>query len=112
MKLLKSNLKLIIGFLIGVVITGGIVYAATSASQISYTTDKNADIKNVQEALNDLYKKDSSSRKTPMLIKSNCHSDTKTTISVSNIECYQELTKDNFFIVMKKIEHKGGRYRR
>lgn len=38
MKLLKSNLKLIIGFLIGVVITGGIVL-----------------VNNVKDALDDLY---------------------------------------------------------
>ena len=55
MKFLKNNLKLIIGILIGTILAGGIVYAATSASQVTYTTDKNAEIETVAEALNDLY---------------------------------------------------------
>ena len=59
MKFLKNNLKLIIGFIIGVILTGGIVYATVvaSADEVTYTTDKNAEIKNVAEALEDLYRK-------------------------------------------------------
>ena len=57
MKFSKNNMKLIIGFLIGMVLTGGIVYAAVSASEVNYTTDKNVEIKNVEQALNDLYNK-------------------------------------------------------
>ena len=56
MKLLKDNLKVIIAFVIGLILAGGIVYAATSAREVNYTTSKNTDIKNVEEALNDLYK--------------------------------------------------------
>ena len=58
MKILKNNLKVIIAFIVGVILAGGIVYAAVvSASEVSYTTAKNANITNVQEALNDLYSK-------------------------------------------------------
>ena len=61
MKILKKNTKVIIGtivgILIGVLITGGIVYAVTSANQVTYTTDKNTQINNVSDALNDLYSK-------------------------------------------------------
>ena len=39
------------------ILAGEIVYAATSASQVTYTTDKNAEIKNVEDALNELYSK-------------------------------------------------------
>ena len=62
MKFLKNNLKIIIAFIVGVILAGGIVYAAVSAEQIDYTTDKNTEIKNVKEALNDLYNKNT---KTP-----------------------------------------------
>lgn len=55
MKFYKNNLKIIIAFVVGLILSGGIVYAVTSANQISYTTDKNVNIKNVEEALNDLY---------------------------------------------------------
>ena len=57
MKFLKNNLKLIIGFILGVILTGGIVYAAVTASEIDYTTTKNSSVKNVEQALNDLYTK-------------------------------------------------------
>lgn len=55
MKFFNNNLKFIIGFIVGVILAGGIVYAAVSANQIIYTTDKNANIKTVADALNDLY---------------------------------------------------------
>lgn len=55
MNFLKKNIRTIIGFIVGVILAGGIVYAATSASQVNYTTEKNADIKTVADALNDLY---------------------------------------------------------
>ena len=56
MKFLKNNLKLIIGFVIGAVLTGGIVYAAvTSATEITYSTNKNEEVETVADALNDLY---------------------------------------------------------
>ena len=46
---------LVIVLMIGVILGSGIVYAAVSASQVSYTTESNDNIKNVGEALNDLY---------------------------------------------------------
>ena len=59
MKIIKSNLKLIVGFIVGVILTGGLVYAATSAKDVDYTTEKNSEISTVEEALNDLYSKQS-----------------------------------------------------
>lgn len=57
MKLIKNNFKIIIAFIIGSILSSGIVYAVTSASQITYTTTKNAEIETVADALNDLYNK-------------------------------------------------------
>lgn len=75
MKFLKNNLKIIIAFIVGVILAGGIVYAATSAEQIDYTTDKNSEIKNVKEALNDLYdEKIKNELLTPQLLASNVNS--------------------------------------
>ena len=63
MKFLKKNLKVIIAFILGFILAGGIAYAAVSisAGDIDYTTSKNANIKNVGQALNDLYNKSASS---------------------------------------------------
>ena len=56
MKFLRNNLKVIIAFILGLILAGGIVYAATvAANEIEYTTAKNSSIKNVGQALNDLY---------------------------------------------------------
>lgn len=57
MKFLNNNLKAIIAFFVGLILAGGIVYAAVTASDIDYTTEKNANVKNVEQALNDLYSK-------------------------------------------------------
>ena len=75
MKFIKRNLKLFIGFLIGTVLAGGIVYAATTnAKDVTYTTSKNAEISNVADALNDLYKKQIPHKKqTFYLIMNTCH---------------------------------------
>lgn len=56
MKFIKNNLKLVLAFVAGLISAGSIVYAVTAASSIDYTTNKNSQIKNVQDALNDLYK--------------------------------------------------------
>lgn len=59
MKFLKNNLKLVIGLIIGAILASGItVYATTTylANQVIYTRE-GTDIKNVEEALNDLYGK-------------------------------------------------------
>ena len=68
MKFLKDNVKVIIGFIVGVILAGGIVYAATSASQVTYTTNKNAQISTVAEALNDLYNRASKSTPTEITV--------------------------------------------
>lgn len=49
-KILKK--EVIIAFIFGVIIAGGVVYAATSASQITYKNGKT-----VEQALNELYNK-------------------------------------------------------
>lgn len=54
-KILKK--EVILSFVLGVALTSGIVYAATAANQIGYTTNNNIEIKNVEQALNDLYEK-------------------------------------------------------
>ena len=59
MKFIKENIKLLIVFLIGMLISGGIVYAVTSASDVVYTRE-GTDIKSVADALNDLYNKNNS----------------------------------------------------
>ena len=56
MKFLKEKKGIIIAFILGLILAGGTVYAVVSASQVIYTTDKNAEIKNVEQALNELYK--------------------------------------------------------
>lgn len=53
MKIIKNNIKFIIGFIVGIVAAGGIVYAAVSASEVNYTKEGTA-ITNVEQALNDL----------------------------------------------------------
>ena len=60
MSFVKNNLKWILGIIVGVVIASGISVYATGqyfASQVNYTTDKNGEISNVEQALNDLYQK-------------------------------------------------------
>lgn len=59
MRFLKEKKGIIISFIIGVILASGIVYAATSAGQVSYTTNKNGEVKTVEDALNDLYNKKS-----------------------------------------------------
>lgn len=57
MRFLKNNLKLIIGFIVGVILASGItVYAVMSANEVMYKDDKS-----VAYALNDLYEKYNSS---------------------------------------------------
>lgn len=54
MNIIKKNKKLLIGLILGIIITSGVVYAK-SAMEITYTTDKNSNITNVSEALDYLY---------------------------------------------------------
>lgn len=57
MKSFKENVRIIIGFIIGVVLASSIaVYAAVNASDVSYTR-AGTNIKSVEQALNDLYSK-------------------------------------------------------
>lgn len=57
-KLLKNNIKVIIAFVVGVIISGGTVYAATilAANQVGYdNTTSGITSTNVQGALDELY---------------------------------------------------------
>ena len=47
-------IALVVAFIVGAVLASGIVYAAVSAHEVSYTRTGTS-IKNVEEALNDLY---------------------------------------------------------
>ena len=55
MKLLKNNIKLFIGIVIGAVISGISVYALSSNSVAFTPTDTNWNVSTVDEAINDLY---------------------------------------------------------
>ena len=60
MNFVKKNLKWIITIIGVIILTTGISVYATGqylASRVDYTTSKNGNIKNVEEALNDLYSK-------------------------------------------------------
>lgn len=60
MGFLKENIRLLIGIVIGILLTGGVVYAVTSASDVTYTRS-GTNITNVEAALNDLYTKSQTS---------------------------------------------------
>ena len=58
-KHLKNNYKIIIGIIIGAVISGGGVYAATviAASNVGYSDNASLGATNVQDAIDKLYAK-------------------------------------------------------
>ena len=56
--MIKNNIKLIVGIIIGAILFGGMgVVIATNiaSSSVNYTTNKNANVENVEDALDDLY---------------------------------------------------------
>ena len=60
MNFAKKNSRWIITIIVSIILASGIsVYATTTylASQINYTTEKNAEIENVEDALDELYTK-------------------------------------------------------
>ena len=66
MKFLKKNFKWIITIIVSIILASGIsVYATNTylSSKVSYTTSKNAEIENVEDALNDLYTKQLETKK-------------------------------------------------
>ena len=68
--IIKNNIKVIIAFIIGVVITASIsyvVYADSIASSIVTYSRENSEVENVQGALDELYTKSSSIGKTVSL---------------------------------------------
>ncbi len=96
----KSN---IFSFLLGAVIFGGIVGVSAYtifANDIGYTPkDSTWKVSNVSDAIDDL--KNSCGQMT--LIENNCSGRYEKTISVANIEGYENLTADNFVIVLTGI---------
>ena len=110
MKFLKNNLKLIIGLIVGAILAGGIVYAAISAREVTYTTSKNAQVQTVADALNDLYK---NKKETFTKVATDLSSRYDQTVNLTNLPNYTELTTDNFFIdkktlVEEKITDRGS----
>ena len=57
--LFKNNVKILLAFLVGILVSSGIVYAATviGASEVSYTDNNNLGESTVQGAIDDLYTK-------------------------------------------------------
>ena len=84
--------KLILGIIIGILISSGIVYGVNlySASNIEYTTSDGRKT-NVNDAINDIYNNLNSSSQIIDL-------GTGTSFDVSNYEGYQNFTEANFLI--------------
>ena len=96
------NKKVIFGFLLGILVSTITVYAVNyTANEISFTTTKNSNVKNVKDALDDLY----ANKKTKVLLASNLSSRTEQTVSATSIPNYQNLTEDNFIIEVTGINY-------
>lgn len=52
---MKNNLKIFMAFLIGVIVSGTVVYAISSGSITFEPNDENWNVSTVEEAINDLY---------------------------------------------------------
>lgn len=87
-KLLKK--EVIIAFIVGIILASGIVYAATSANQVTYITSKNENVQNVEQALNDLYKLNSNKNLSVEIINN----------SYTNGYITTTLTKDYDYIII------------
>ena len=96
--------KVIISFVLGAIIFGsisGVIAYNYNAKDIEYTpSDSTWNVNTVGDAIDEL--KNSSSSMT--LIENNCSGRYEKTISVANIEGYENLTADNFVIVLTKID--------
>ena len=100
MSFVKNNLKWILGIIVGVVIASGISVYATGqyfASQVNYTTDKNGEISNVEQALNDLYQKRNKVTKYS-LNASTTNAGSTYNFDISNYENYNNITIDNIYV--------------
>lgn len=95
MKFLKKNIRLFIGIIIGMLITGGVVYAVTSASDIGYTRT-GTNITNVQEALNDLYSKTNN-----LTFGNAIHSETLSNLPDTTRTQQLEITKGKYLVIVK-----------
>lgn len=125
MNVLKNNIKIIVLIIILILISSGISVFATStyfANQVSYTTNKNAEIKTVEEALNDLYKnKNKKAKITNTVVKEiaylggdgavnwNEQEYSKPgygtlKIDATNIPNYEKLSINNFSIVINRMQ--------
>ena len=111
MKFLKNNFKAIIAFIVGMILAGGIVYAATSASQINYTKDKNAEIKDVASALNDLYNMKKENIKSGSLyVPSNTTQSVDTGLSNIKAAGAWNESNDRAFCFYDGVKHKTSTY--
>ena len=105
MKIIKNNVKFITGFILGAIIFGGGVYAATliDSKDVTYTpSDNNFDVSNVESALNELYAKIATS--TDELNSSNkvYYLGTSNTYNIKTLFPdidYTTLTNNNFLVV-------------
>lgn len=97
---MKQRYKYILVFLMGILFSSGIVYAANkiSASDISFTsTNENFTATNVQEAMDELYNKSQSGN----ITKLDTINEKNKNITIDIKEyttSYQNLTDDNFLI--------------
>ena len=111
MKFFKNNLKVIIGFVIGVILASSITVYAYSyfASDVKYTDDKS-----VEDALNELYEIKNNNKsivKTTILERafySPAQSGTYTIDVKEKITNYQELSVENFYIEYYNLRGIGG----
>ena len=123
-KILKK--EVIIAFIIGIILASSVaVYAAVSASQVTYTTEKSEKINNVAEALNDLYNRGNATltRKVIKTFRYSGHynatdweSNNEATIGFgkkiidvkTTLPNYDKLSKDNFCLDLKTIMQWGA----
>ena len=97
MKFLKNNFKIIIGFIIGSVLTGGIVYASMSAGDIIYKNNKT-----VEQALNQLY----SYKANVILVQENISGSGTTDVDVKPFYTnYSELTAADFKLIITNMSY-------
>ena len=110
-KILKNNIKIILAVIVSILATGGIVYAATTANQISYTRSGTG-IANVEQALNDLYARNTSKKNVELigdyqLDSTNVFTYTKT-FNLADREDYNSLQSSDFYVVIESIAPAGG----
>ena len=116
-ELLKPNIKLIIGLVLGLIIAGGIsIYALTiSANDISYDNNiSGLEANNVKDAIDELYSKSNESNYADMKLVGTYQLDTTHVISytktfdLSQETNYQNLEASDFYVVIESIALAAG----